>query len=277
MYNEGRNVKQGEGAMEFSEKPYEGYIGVYDSGVGGISVLKEIVKVLPEENIFFFGDSANAPYGEKPTDEILTLSMRIADRMVKEGCKAIVIACNTATSASAKEIRDKYEDRMPIIGVEPAIKPAALAKEGSRVLVMATPATLRLEKFQKLEEKLESRAEFIPVACPGLALRIEQGDLDAPDLLELLEVLIGSYRGKVDSIVLGCTHYPFVKKAIRQIMGDIPIFESGEGTARNLRANLEARSVLKDDGAPGKVIFGSSKTNPEEIELYERFFRNDDF
>lgn len=259
------------------EKPFRGYIGVYDSGVGGISVLREIVKQLPHENILFFGDSANAPYGEKSTEEILGLSMRIADRMVDEGVKAIVIACNTATSASAKEIRAKYEAQMPIIGVEPAIKPAAEAREGSRVLVMATPATLRLDKFKKLEEKLEPRAEFVPVACPGLAIRIEQGNLDAPDLLSLLDSLIGSYRGRVDSVVLGCTHYPFVKKAIRKIMGDIPIFESGEGTARNLRANLLSRGILEEGSAPGRIVFRSSKKTEEEIELYRRFFAAEDF
>ncbi len=263
--------------MGASGKPYEGYVGVYDSGVGGISVLREIVKVLPDENYLFFGDSANAPYGEKPTEEILHLSMGIADQMVDEGVKAIVIACNTATSAAAREIRAKYENRMPIIGVEPAIKPAAEAKEGSRVLVMATPATLRLEKFKKLEERLENKAEFIPVACPGLAARIEQGNLDAPDLKDLLFSLIGTYKDQVDSIVLGCTHYPFVRKAIREIMGDLPIFESGEGTARNLRANLQQWEILKSDGTPGTIVFQSSKHTPEEIELYRKFFYGENF
>lgn len=250
---------------------FKDYIGVFDSGVGGISVLKALIRELPYENFLYYGDSANAPYGEKTTEEIQKLSMRIADHFVEEGVKAIVIACNTATSAAASLIREKYQGRMPVIGEEPALKPAAEADEDrdSKILVMATPATLRLEKFQKLKKRLEYEAEFIPVACVGLAARIEKGNFDAPDMRELLQRLIGPYKGKVDGIVLGCTHYPFVKKQIREVMGDVPLFDGGEGTARELRRELEERSLLRKEQLSGKVVFQSSLDTPEEMKLYQ--------
>ena len=199
---------------------YKNYVGVFDSGVGGISVLQELRKELPHEDFYYFGDSANAPYGEKSPRVIRKLAMAIADHMVEEGCKAIVIACNTATSAAAPKIRAKYDANIPILGMEPALKPAAKQLPHGKVLVMATPATLKLEKYQKLSHRLEGEAEFIPVLCKGLAGRVEQGDLDAPDMLELLDSLIGPYRGQVDGIVLGCTHYPFLKRQIRTVMGE---------------------------------------------------------
>lgn len=254
---------------------YQDYIGVFDSGVGGISVLKALIKELPYENFLYFGDSANAPYGEKTTEEIQRLSMRIADRFAADGVKAIVIACNTATSAAAPIIREKYQARMPIIGEEPALKPAAEAEENrdSRILVMATPATLRLEKFQKLKKRLEYEAEFIPVACVGLAARIEKGNFDAPDMKELLEKLIGSYTGKTDGIVLGCTHYPFVKKQIREVMGDVPLFDGGEGTARELHRELRERHLLKKEKTRGQIVLRSSLDTTEEMALYQKLLK----
>lgn len=258
-----------------SIKPYENYIGVFDSGVGGISVLKELVRELPNENFLFFGDSANAPYGEKTNEQIRALSMRIADGMVEDGVKAIVIACNTATSAAAPAIREKYQPKIPIIGVEPALKPAAEADQkhnDSRILVMATPATLHLEKFQRLEHRLEGEAIFYPVPCTGLAARIEKGNFDAPDMHELLEHLIGSYAGKVDGVVLGCTHYPFIKKQIREVIGDVPFYDGGAGTARELKRVLAGLGLLTCRPHKGKVIFKSSIDTPEEMALYQKLY-----
>ncbi len=254
---------------------YHNYIGVFDSGVGGISVLKELTKELPQEDFLFFGDSANAPYGEKSTEEIQRLSMNIADRMVENGVKAIVIACNTATSAAALLIRNKYQKDIPIIGVEPALKPAAEADEGrdSRILVMATPATLRMDKFQKLEKRLEGEAEFLPVPCAGLASRIEQGHFEEPDLKDLLKRLIGSYKGQVDGIVLGCTHYPFVKKQIQEVMGPVPLYDGGRGTARELKRALTGRGLLKKAPTPGQVVLSSSLKTPEMKTLYSWLYK----
>ncbi len=251
-----------------------GYIGVFDSGVGGISTLRALTRELPHENFLFFGDSKHAPYGEKTTEEVRELSLNIADHMAEGGCKAIVIACNTATSAAAAAIRKKYQPEIPIIGVEPALKPAAEADEDrdSRILVMATPVTLTLEKFQKLEKRLSHEAVFLPVACPGLAARIEQGHLEDPDLLDLLDSLIGAYRGTVDGIVLGCTHYPFIKRQIRTVMGDVPLFDGGEGTARELHRVLHERGLETDRSIPGTVRLMSSLESEEELQLYHYLY-----
>lgn len=250
---------------------YEGWVGVFDSGVGGISVLQHLVAELPHESYVFFGDSAHAPYGEKSDEEVLALATASIERLIGEGCKAIVIACNTATSVAAPALRAEHPD-FPIIGVEPALKPATLAPRHGRILVMATPITLRLDKYHKLAETWGSGSEILSVPCPGLAARIEKGNLDAPDLVELVDSLVGRYAGTIDSVVLGCTHYPFIKKAIREVLGDVPLYDGGEGTARELRRRLSAKGLLSRTDEPGRIVFSSSKDSPEELALYRWFF-----
>ena len=251
---------------------YKGYVGVFDSGVGGISVLKQLVRLMPHENFVFFGDSANAPYGEKTRDWVVRRSRDIVNSLLDEGVKAIVIACNTATSAAAPTLRSEYA-HVPIIGVEPALKPATLDPENERILVMATPITLRLDKYQQLAEKWGSGRTVIDAPCPGLAARIEQGDLGNADVVELLESLVGQYRGNVDAVVLGCTHYPFVADAIRQVVGDVRLYDGALGTARQLERRLAERGIATKSKMPGAVEFVSSRDEPEEIELYEEFFK----
>ena len=250
---------------------YSGYIGVFDSGVGGISVLRELVATLPNEDFIYYGDSANAPYGEKSRDQVVRLSRGIVDSLLDEGVKAIVIACNTATSAAAAELRADYAF-VPIIGVEPALKPATLAPDVKRILVMATPITLRLDKYQQLAEKWGGGHEVISAPCPGLAARIERGDLDAPDLSQLIEELVGAYAGQVDGIVLGCTHYAFVADQIRAVVGDVPLFDGAHGTALQLQRKLAERGLATKSTSPGAVEFVSSKPGDAEIALYRRFF-----
>ncbi len=252
---------------------YENYVGVFDSGVGGVSVLQELEKELPHENFYYFGDSAHTPYGEKPVETIRQYSMDIADNMVKEGCKAIVIACNTATSAAAPLIREKYDTDIPILGIEPAIKPAAEQFPNGHILVMATPATLQLEKYHRLSEQLAGKAEFIPVMCAGLATRVEKGNLDSPDVVDFLRPLIGPFKGMVDGVVLGCTHYPFVKNAVREIMGDdVVLFDGGAGTARQLRRRLTAHNLLNDQEGPGDIILDSSLKDAKTMAVYEELY-----
>ncbi|MDO4537347.1 MAG: glutamate racemase [Coriobacteriales bacterium] len=253
-----------------SNEEFAGYVGVFDSGVGGISILRALVSELPQENFVFFGDSAHNPYGEKTTEQVYELSRSIVERLLSAGCKAIVIACNTATSAAANRLRERWPE-VPIIGVEPALKPAVLARKGGRVLVMATPLTVRLDKFQHLLDEWGSEAEVISVPCEGLAARVEQADLEAPDVRELIESLVGSYAGKVDEVVLGCTHYPFVCEQIRQVLGDVTFFDSAGGTARQLRRRLEECDLLAGEGT-GKVVFLTSKDDPAELDLYRWFF-----
>lgn len=250
---------------------FEGFVGVFDSGVGGISVLKSLVETLPRENFVFYGDSANAPYGEKGRDWVLRRSRDIVDYLLGEGAKAIVIACNTATSASAATLRADYA-HVPIIGVEPALKPAVLATDGGRIIVMATPITLRLDKYQQLAERWGANHEVISVPCPGLASRIERGDLDAPDVRELLEELIGEYAGTVQGVVLGCTHYPFVARQIREVIGDVPLYDGAKGTALQLERRLSERGLLTKSSKEGRIVFESSRDTDSEKVLYRTFF-----
>lgn len=253
---------------------YKDYVGVMDSGLGGISVLREIVRLLPEENILYYGDSANAPYGERTKEEIAALTLRIVDWFVEVGCKAVVIACNTATSAAIEEVRAKYQDSgIPILGVEPALKPAAegTGSEGV-VLVMATPATLHLEKFHELFVRFAPKTDIVIRECPGLAARIEEGNLDAPDVVELLDGLVGDLRGKISCVVLGCTHYPFVRSALRKVLGsDIPLIDGAAGTARQLDRQLRLHGIRAAADQKGRVDWHSSIDTPEEIALYQKF------
>lgn len=248
------------------------FVGVFDSGVGGISVLRHLVDELPHEDFCYFGDSANNPYGGKTPNEILSLSRGIVDDMAARGAKAVVIACNTATSVAAARLRLEYPD-LPIVGVEPAIRPATRAPRHERILVMATQVTLALDKYHRLAEECGSSSQILGEPCVGLAHRIEQGNLDAPDLHGLIETLVGRYRGTVDSVVLGCTHYPFVRAQIRDVVGDVPLFDGGAGAARRLRSLLAERDLLAEGNAPGSVAFASSLRGPGQLDLYERFFR----
>ena len=253
--------------------PGKGYIGVFDSGVGGLSVLSEMTRLLPAETFLYFGDSANAPYGERTEEWVRERSRQITDSMIRNGAKAIVIACNTATAAAAAVIREKYP-AVPVIGVEPALKVAVTKHQGTDFLVMATNVTLRLEKYHTLEHRLEKEGKFYPLPCDGLAARIEKGDLDGEDLALFLEELLEPYIGQVDGIVLGCTHYPLIREQIRRIFGDIPLYDGGEGTARELKRRLTAAGLLAgaSEGS-GKVVLYSSKKEPGQRELYESFFR----
>lgn len=251
-----------------------GNIAVFDSGVGGISVLRALVEELPHERFSYFGDSANAPYGEKSEAQIMRLTHGHVENLVDHGAKAVVIACNTATSVAGASLREAYPDTL-FIGVEPALKPAAEAYPGGSILVMATPVTLALEKYHELAMTFDDTCTIHAVACPELADRIEQGKLDAPDLRDLIESYVGSYRGKVDAVVLGCTHYPFVVPAIREVLGDVEFFDGGAGTARQLKRRLTAMNELAPDTQPGAVEFSSSLDTPEEYALYDELFSMD--
>ena len=239
-------------------------IGVFDSGAGGVSILRALVDELPRETFIYLGDSAHAPYGQRSADEILALSREMCARLIAQGAKAVVIACNTATSAAAATLREELPD-IPVIGVEPALKPAVCAHEGGCVLVMATPVTLALDKYHELAATYESRARVIPVPCPELAARIEQGNLDAPDVIELVRAYVGEYAGEVDAVVLGCTHYPFVAGVIREVLGDVELFDGAAGTARQLRRVLRRKSLLAEAGKQGSVVFESTLEGAEQL------------
>lgn len=248
-------------------------IGVFDSGVGGISLLRELVKIMPNENYLYLGDSQNAPYGTKSLEEVRRLTLENVDILLSHGAKAVVVACNTATSAAVAILREKFPD-LPLVGIEPAIKPAVLYKQNSRVVVMATPMTLRQEKFQKLMKQYEDQARIVPLPCPGLMEFVERGELEGERLKTYLEKLFRSVRKEpIDSIVLGCTHYPFAKKMIEETVGhEVAIFDGGNGTAREMRRRLMVAGKLTKSEKKGTVSFLNSRDTEEERELCEFLF-----
>jgi glutamate racemase len=248
-------------------------IAVFDSGVGGISVLRELTKIMPQEDFIYFGDSKNAPYGTKELMEVRRLTIEHAEDFFSEGAKGLVIACNTATSAAVRVLREMHPD-IPIVGIEPAVRPAALFMEHPKVLVMATPMTIREEKFHSLMSCYEDRAEIIPLACPGLMDFIERGDTDGDDLHSYLVDLLYSYsENRVDAAVLGCTHYPFVRRQIARVLGDkVRIFDGGEGTAREMRRRLMESGLLRGENRKGSVDFRNSLEDESRIELCRRLY-----
>ena len=247
-------------------------IGVFDSGVGGISVLQHLVRQMPSERFLYFGDSANAPYGTRPTQEIRDLTFRAAQHLLDRGCKALVLACNTATSAAAKELRLALPDTI-IIGIEPALKPAATQFPGGTVGVMATPATLRDgSKFTRLLAKYEDACTVIKIPAPGLVELVEHGKAESPETEALLRQLLEPWNGKLDGLVLGCTHYPFAAPVISRIMPETVLFDGGEGTARHTRRRLAEAGLLRDEGT-GEVIFENSCGSQEMLELCKRLLQ----
>lgn len=256
--------------MEECKKP----VGVFDSGVGGISVLRELVKQMPYEDYIYLGDSENAPYGTKTLDEVRGLTVSNVRFLLENGTKAIAIACNTATSAAVSMLRKIYPD-IPLVGIEPAIKPAVLYKKDSRIVVMATPMTLKQEKFQTLMHRYENMADIVPLPCPGLMEFVERGVLDGEEIKEYLIELFGSVnRKKIDSIVLGCTHYPFVKNVVQKVAGsNVAIFDGGEGTAREMKRRLTEAGLLNKCGENGQTRFINSRNTAEELKLCEYLFK----
>lgn len=234
----------------------ESPIAVFDSGVGGISVLRELMRQLPGENFLYFGDSANAPYGDKTTEQVRQLTLEAADMLVRRGIKALVVACNTATAAAIIQLRQKYP-QLVIVGIEPALKLAADMYPKGRIGVMATQVTLREEKFAHQAERFpETEISLIP--APGLVELIEAGREDSADTRKLLEELLLPYVGKLDALVLGCTHYPFVKTQIARILGpETRLLDGGEGTARQTRRCLEQKDLLNP--GPGSIQMENSR------------------
>lgn len=241
------------------------FIAVFDSGVGGISVLRQLRRQLPNERFLYFGDSANAPYGTRPTQQVRELSLAVAEQLIPRGIKALVVACNTATAAAIDTLRQAHPDLI-IVGVEPALKLAADHCPGRTVGVMATPVTLREEKFNHLAARFEDACQIVRLPAPGLVELVEAGKANSVETVELLTQLLGPWLGKLDAMVLGCTHYPFAIQALRKVIGeDIPIYDGSEGTARETRRRLEAAGLLRE--GTGEILFENSADDPRLIAL----------
>ncbi len=240
------------------------YIGVFDSGVGGISVLRELIKAMPGEDFLYFGDSANAPYGDKPTEAVRALTLENARMLFNRNIKALVIACNTATAAAIEDLRQTYPDKI-IVGIEPALKPATERFPQGKIGIMATRVTLREEKLsQQLERFPGVQVEKIP--APGLVECIESGKADSEETKELLKEILSPYIGKLDALVLGCTHYPFVRDAIAGILGEETLLlDGGEGTARQTHHLLQQADLINP--GPGSVTIENSLGTEEILNL----------
>ena len=248
--------------------PKQQPIGFFDSGVGGLSVLKKAIEFMPNENYIYFGDSKNAPYGDKSTEEVRRLTFEAIEFLLAKEVKAVVIACNTATSAAINELRDRFK-HIPIIGIEPALKPAIELQEKGKILIMATAVTLKEKKFKNLMDKYSQYSDIIPLPCPGLPEFIERGDLDSQELKQYLFTKLQPYiDDSLSSIVLGCTHYPFISPQIEALVGEnVHIIDGSEGTARELQRKLLQKGLLQDSKKPGEVLIFNSLKNDEIVEL----------
>lgn len=241
------------------------YIAVFDSGVGGISVLRRLLEVLPEERYLYFGDSINAPYGTRPETEVRQLTLAAAEKLRPRGIKAFVIACNTATSASYEALKEAYPD-MAVVGIEPALAQAAGAFPGGHVGVMATPGTLKGNRFLKNKARFDSACRVTPLPAPGLMELVEAEKYDSPEADALLDALLPQ---DLDALVLGCTHYPFVEKAVRRVRGDkVTLFDGAVITAAQTKAALEQAGLLHD--GPGEVIVENSIPGDRMVSLSRR-------
>ncbi len=234
-------------------------IGVFDSGLGGLSVLREIRALLPHEALLYLADSKYAPYGEKPETFVEARTLQACEWLLGQGCKALVIACNTATMHAVQTLRERLP--VPIIGVEPGLKPAAAASGSKVVGVLATANTLKSAKFGRLLSSLAGESRFICEAGLGLVSLIEQGDLDGPAVRERLDAyLTPMLEAGADTLVLGCTHYPFLSGTIREMVGDqLALVDTGSAIARQLARKLAEHGLCADAGALPRDRFVSTK------------------
>ena len=240
------------------------FIAVFDSGVGGISVLRHLVRVLPNERYLYFGDSANAPYGTKTKEDVKRLTFAAAEKLMERGIKALVVACNTATSAAINDLRAAYPDLI-VIGIEPALKLAADTFPGGTLGVMATPMTLREEKFSLLMERFADSCLIHKIPAPGLVELIESGRADSAETDDLLTRLFATI-GKLDALVLGCTHYPFAAPSLKRVLGqDVALLDGGDGTARETRRRLAEKGLLRE--GEGQILIENSGDRPELLAL----------
>lgn len=243
-----------------------GPIGVFDSGVGGLSVLRALLGALPAESYYYLADSANCPYGSRSAEEIRRLSAGIARHLIVRGAKVLVVACNTASAAALASLREAFP-LVPVIGMVPAVKPAAERTRTGVVGVLATPATFGGRLFSEVVERHAHGARVLSQTCHGLVERIEAGDLDSPATVGLLRSYVEPLlEAGADTLVLGCTHYPFVVPALRSIVGDgVALVEPSEAIARQTARVLAREGLVAPDGAvPTRIYATSGPTGPLE-------------
>ena len=240
-------------------------IAIFDSGIGGITVLKEILKVLPNEKYIYYSDSKNNPYGDKSDSQINELCGNIVNLFIKQNCKAIVIACNTASAKSAQYLREKYTD-IPFIAIEPAYKMVYDYAYNEPTLVMATKGTIESEKFNLLYHTYDNHKTIL-LPCIGLANIVEEGNREK--IKKYLKEHLESYRGKVKNVVLGCTHYPLIQDEIQEVLGEVTFFNGAPYLAKHLKEVLEEKDLSNNKGKKGTIQFIDSSNDEQKK---KRFF-----
>ena len=244
------------------------YIAVFDSGLGGLSVLRHLRRRMPGERFLYYGDSAHAPYGVRSRAEVEALTLSTAERLMSRGLKALVVACNTATSAAIEPLRAKYPNLI-VVGIEPALKLAVDRFPGGRIGVMATPVTLREEKFCHLLTRYAARCQVYKIPAPQLVPLIEEGRVDTPIMEQTLHTLLDPFADRMDALVLGCTHFPFASHAMERLLGPrVAVLDGGDGTARETLHRLEAANLLEN--GPGQVILENSLGTQEILRRSRR-------
>jgi glutamate racemase len=240
----------------------DGPIGVFDSGVGGLTVLAEIRRALPAEHLSYVADSGHAPYGERPERLVRERAEAITDFLIEQQAKAIVIACNTATGVAAAHLRSRH--RLPIIAMEPAVKPAAACTKTGVIGVLATSGTLKSEKFEALRGRFHGAVQVLTQPCPGLVELIEAGDFQADALRALLaDLVLPLIERGADTLVLGCTHYPLVRGLIADIAGPgVAVTDAGSAVARHLRSRLADANLLRTGKDRSEARFWTSADPP---------------
>jgi len=257
-------------------------IGVFDSGIGGLSVLKEIHQLLPYENLIYVGDSLHAPYGDNSAAYVRERSQHISEFLLDQGVKAIVVACNTATAEAATQLRATMD--VPVIGLEPAIKPASQLSKNGVIGILATQRTINSERLSGLTEKFANDKKVIAQACPGLVELVEACNLESAETISLLNQYIQPLLDQgTDTLILGCTHYPFLIPAIQTIVSsDIEILETGKPVAKQLQRILQQnqleRSVLnysEKSNYKSKLTFYNSSDNPQQCSAMKELWGSD--
>lgn len=252
-------------------------VGVLDSGVGGISVLKHIHALLPSEHLLYVADSKYAPYGNKSPEEIIARCLKLSDFLIEKRVKALVVACNTATAAAIDAIRDKYSQpgfNIPIIGMEPAVKPAAEASKNGVIGVLATVGTLKSAQFAALLESYGRNVKVVTQACVGLVECIERGELDSAITKALIQQYCAPLLAEgADTIVLGCTHYPFVKHVIQEVVGNkITLIDTGAAVAKQLKRQLAEKGLLSSGKQDAEVKFWTNSEAENAKQVTEKLW-----
>jgi glutamate racemase len=234
-------------------------IGIFDSGVGGLSVLRALRAQIPEESVVYFGDQGHIPYGPRPMEQIRNFSEAITNFLLGQNAKIIVVACNTASAAALKYLRGKFP-HVQFVGMEPAVKPAAEATRTGRVGVLATPATFQGALYASVVERFANGVELLQNTCNGLVQQIEQGNLDGEETRKILEdALLPMLEKNIDTVVLGCTHYPFVIPLIQRIVGEkVRVIDPAPAVARQAERLLKVGGMRSPSSARGDVRFFTS-------------------